>query len=56
VTQSTLSAQEKADMVSMLADVEYRIHSGADPEIQISALLAKISMLSADKRKKQSSG
>lgn len=53
-TQSTLSAQEKADIVAMLADVEYRIHSGADPEIQISALLAKISTLSADKRKKQS--
>ncbi|MBO3757726.1 MAG: hypothetical protein JTT14_01275, partial [Candidatus Brockarchaeota archaeon] len=54
IMQASFSSQEKADVVSMLADVEYRVRSGGDPEIQISALLAKISMLPSEKRRKQS--
>jgi len=52
IMQSSIDFQPKTELLSLLADVEFRIYSGADPEIQISAFLAKLVSISVPEKKK----
>lgn len=50
VLDSRLKERWKVKMIEVIGDVDYRIVSGADPEIQLSSLLAELTLIGSDMR------
>jgi len=48
ILNSSIKEKWKVMMIEALADADYRIVSGADPEIQLSALLARLALIGSE--------
>jgi replication factor C small subunit len=48
ILDSSLKEKWKVGLIEAIGDADYKITSGADPEIQLSALLAKIVVIGSE--------